>query len=291
MPSLKTLRTRIRSVKNTQQITKTMKMVAAAKVRRARAAVEAARPYAAGLSAILADLTANAGANAPLLLAGRPQARTVRLIVCGSDRGLCGSLNANLIKTAARWVAERQGRGQAVQLVAVGRKVRDAFRQSHPQLLAASHTDLGRHVEVAQAQAIADEARQAFESGTSDEVHLLFAACVSMLSQTPALRQLIPFGQPAAQGALDTAPKALVSYEPSAEAVLAKLLPLNLTQQVFTALLESNASEQAARMTAMDSATRNAGDMIKRLTITYNRSRQAAITKELIEIISGAEAL
>lgn len=293
MATLKTLRTRIKSVKNTQQITKTMKMVAAAKVRRARAAVDGSRPYAAKLSQILSDLTANAGGDAPLLLTGRPNVRIVRLIACGTDRGLCGSLNANLIKLSTQWVREQLALGRTVQLVAVGRKMRDAFKQIYPQLLVGAHTDFGRNIEVGSAQKIAQEARDAFENGGVDEVHLVFSQCVSMLTQLPAAKQLLPF---AASGAktvemdLNT-PKAMASYEPSAEAVLEKLLPLNLTQQVFAALLETNASEQAARMTAMDSATRNAGQMIKKLSIQYNRSRQAAITKELIEIISGAEAL
>ncbi|HEX2859780.1 MAG TPA: ATP synthase F1 subunit gamma [Alphaproteobacteria bacterium] len=293
MATLKTLRTRIKSVKNTQQITKTMKMVAAAKVRRARAAVDGSRPYAARLSQILSDLTANAGGDAPLLLTGRPNVKIVRLIACGTDRGLCGSLNANLIKLSTQWVRGQLALGRTVQLVAVGRKMRDAFRQSFPHLLVASHTDFGRNIEVSAAQKIALEAREAFESGAADEVHLVFSQCVSMLTQTPAAKQLLPF----AVGAVKTAevdlntPKPVASYEPSADAVLEKLLPLNLTQQVFAALLETNASEQAARMTAMDSATRNAGQMIKKLSIQYNRSRQAAITKELIEIISGAEAL
>jgi F-type H+-transporting ATPase subunit gamma len=300
MATLKTLRTRIKSVKNTQQITKTMKMVAAAKVRRARAAVDGARPYAARLAQILSDLTANAGGGAPLLLTGRPNVKTVRIIACGTDRGLCGSLNANLVKTATQLVKQQQALGRTVQLVGVGRKMRDAFKQSFPNLLVGSHTDLGRNVEVGHAQAVANEAREAFENGSVDEVHLVFSACVSMLTQTPTIKQLLPFASSppspssygeASSGSLREEPKSIASYEPSAEAVLEKLLPLNLTQQVFAALLETNASEQAARMTAMDSATRNAGQMIKRLSIQYNRSRQAAITKELIEIISGAEAL
>jgi F-type H+-transporting ATPase subunit gamma len=296
MATLKTLRTRIKSVKNTQQITKTMKMVAAAKVRRARAAVDGARPYAARLSQILADLTANAGGGAPLLLTGRDNVKTVRLIACGTDRGLCGSLNANLVKTATQWVRQQQALGRHVQLVGVGRKMRDAFKQTFPNLLVGSHTDLGRHVEVGHAQAVANEACAAFEDGAVDEVHLVFSACVSMLSQTPTVKQLLPFSgekdldsRLRGNGAEEV--RSVTSYEPSAEAVLEKLLPLNLTQQVFAALLETNASEQAARMTAMDAATRNAGQMIKKLSIQYNRSRQAAITKELIEIISGAEAL
>lgn len=286
MPSLKALRLRIKSVKNTRQITKTMKMVAAAKVRRARAAVESARPYAARLGAILGNIAANASGDAPLLLTGRAQVKIVRLIVCGSDRGLCGGLNSNLLKAAHKWVAAELAQGHSVQLVAVGRKIRDGLKSTHGSLLVSSHTDLGRSVEFAHAQAIAKEALEAFTSGACDEVHLLSAELISMLTQTPKHLQLIPFAKPA----IETAPSS-TEFEPSEEAVLADLLPRNLNLQVFSALLETQASEQAARMAAMDSATRNAGEMIKKLSVQYNRSRQAAITKELIEIISGAEAV
>lgn len=287
MPSLKTLRSRIKSVKNTRQITKTMKMVAAAKVRRARAAVESARPYAARLSGILGNIAAGAGQSGPLLLTGRANVRTVRLIVCGSDRGLCGGLNSALIKAAVKWVENQQAAGKQVQLVAVGRKIRDGLKSLYPRQLVASHTDMGRTVEFAHAQVIAGEALQAFEAGTVDQVHLLSSKLVSMLTQTPTFMPLIPFAKPEDEAAVSGAPE----YEPSEEEILAKLLPLNLNMQVFAALLETAASEQAARMAAMDSATRNAGEMIHKLSVQYNRSRQAAITKELIEIISGAEAL
>jgi F-type H+-transporting ATPase subunit gamma len=286
MPSLKALRLRIKSVKNTRQITKTMKMVAAAKVRRARAAVDSARPYAARLGAILANIAANASGDAPLLLTGRAQVKTVRLMVCGSDRGLCGGLNSNLLKAAHKWVAAQQAQGHSVQLVAVGRKIRDGLKSTHGSLLIGSHTDLGRSVEFAHAQMIAKEALEAFNSGACDEVHLLSAELISMLTQTPKHLQLIPFAKPTGE----VAPSS-TEFEPSEEAVLADLLPRNLNLQVFSALLETQASEQAARMAAMDSATRNAGEMIKKLSVQYNRSRQAAITKELIEIISGAEAV
>lgn len=286
MPSLKTLRLRIKSVKNTRQITKTMKMVAAAKVRRARAAVESARPYAARLGTILGNIAASAAGDAPLLLQGRAKVTTVRLLVCGSDRGLCGGLNSNLLKAATKWVREQEALGRTVQLVAVGRKIRDGLKSNYSAQLVASHTDLGRSVEFAHAQMIAQEALTAFESGACDEVHLLSAELVSMLTQTPKHTQLIPFAIPAGE-----APTSSTEFEPDEATVLADLLPRNLNLQVFSALLETQASEQAARMAAMDSATRNAGEMIKKLSVQYNRSRQAAITKELIEIISGAEAV
>lgn len=287
MPSLKTLRLRIKSVKNTRQITKTMKMVAAAKVRRARAAVDSARPYAAKLGGILSNIAAQAGSGGPLLLSGRAQVKTVRLVVFGSDRGLCGGLNSNLLKAAHKWVAEQQAQGKTVQLVAVGRKIRDGLKNTHGILMVSTHTDMGRTVEFAHAQIIAKECLEAFESGACDEVHLLSAHMQTMLAQTPTFTQLIPFALP--EGGAVAASS--TEFEPSEEAVLADLLPRNLNLQVFAALLETQASEQAARMTAMDSATRNAGEMIKKLSVQYNRSRQAAITKELIEIISGAEAV
>ncbi|MBI1308305.1 MAG: ATP synthase F1 subunit gamma [Proteobacteria bacterium] len=289
MPSLKALRGRIRSVKNTRQITKTMKMVAAAKVRRARTAVENARPYAAHLASILGNIAAASGTSGHLLLSGRKQVKTVRLIVVGSDRGLCGSLNSNLLKAADAWVAQQQSKGRTIQLVAVGRKIRDGLKSNHPGLLISSHTDMGRTVEFAHAQTIAAQALKSFEDGQVDEVHLMSSQLISMLSQVPQTAQLIPFAKP--QGAAEHQLINMPEYEPSEEAVLAHLLPLNLNMQVFAALLETSASEQAARMAAMDSATRNAGEMIKKLSVEYNRTRQATITKELIEIISGAEAL
>lgn len=285
MPSLKTLRGRIRSVKNTQQITKTMKMVAAAKVRRARNAVDAARPYAEKLAGVLSNLSSGIS-NGPLLMTGRPAVKVVRLVVIGSDRGLCGGMNANLLKTTAKWVADKKAEGKTVQLVAVGRKMRDGLKGTG--LLVASHTDLGRTVELAHAQAIANESLEAFEAGQADEIHVLYSELVTMLSQTPVARQIIPFAK---ADAVEEGLRSIPDYEPGEEEVLEKLLPLNLTMQVFSAMLETQASEHAARMAAMDSATRNAGGMIKKLTLQYNRSRQAAITKELIEIISGAEAL
>jgi F-type H+-transporting ATPase subunit gamma len=288
MPSLKALRSRIKSVKNTRQITKTMKMVAAAKVRRARMAVENARPYAAHLAGILGGIAGSADGAAPLLLTGRESVKNVCLIVCGSDRGLCGGLNSNLLKAATKWIEARTAAGQTVKLIAVGRKIEAGFKSAQSDKMIAAYTDMGRNVEFAHAQTIATAALTAFEAGEYDEVHLMSAQMVSMLAQTPVVHQLIPFAKPVVDA---STPQAVTEFEPDEETVLTHLLPLNLNMQVFTALLESSASEQAARMTAMDSATRNAGEMIKRLSVQYNRSRQAAITKELIEIISGAEAV
>ncbi len=289
MPSLKALRNSIKSVKNTRQITKTMKMVAAAKVRRARMAVEGARPYAAKLNGILSGIAGSADGSAPLLLTGREKVKTVALIVCGSDRGLCGGLNSNLLKAAFKWIETREAAGQTVKLIAVGRKIEAGLKSTHPTKIVGTYTEMGRNVEFTHAQTIAQAALASFNAGDFDEVHLLSAQMVSMLAQNPVINQLIPFEKPlVTEGA---AQSSVTEFEPSEDVVLEHLLPLNLNMQVFTALLETSASEQAARMTAMDNATRNAGEIIKRLSVQYNRSRQAAITKELIEIISGAEAL
>ncbi|PIZ29699.1 MAG: ATP synthase F1 subunit gamma [Alphaproteobacteria bacterium CG_4_10_14_0_8_um_filter_53_9] len=285
MPSLKALRARIKSVKNTRQITKTMKMVAAAKVRKARTAVEGARPYAAKLAEVMTG--AATGSSASPLMSGRPKVKNVLLVLVGTDRGLCGGLNTNLIKQAEKMIAGHKAQGRGVKLVAVGRKMRDAFKNKTTAETIHTFTEMGRVVEFAHAQTIAAFAKEQFEDGTVDEVHLLFAECVSMLTQSPKAHQLIPF----AQSSEASASPSSTEYEPSAEAVLTQLLPLNLNMQVFTALLETQASEHAARMSAMDNATRNAGEMIDKLTVTYNRSRQAAITTELIEIIAGAEAI
>ncbi len=290
MPSLKSLRTRIKSVKNTQQITKTMKMVAAAKVRKARTAVEAARPYSARLLNVLTELARNVEGAVPLLT-GRERVKTTRLIVIGSDRGLAGGLNANLLKAASRWVQEEQGKGRQVQLVAVGRKIRDGLRQLYPTLLLNSYTDMGRNVEFSHAQEIAAAQLAAYEDATADEIHLLWPGCLSMLTLQPSFRELTPFSIGTSDDVPAPSLRPSTAYEPDEATVLSRLLPLNLNMQVFSALLESAASEHAARMTAMDAATRNAGEIRTRLSVEYNRSRQAAITKELIEIISGAEAL
>ena len=299
MPSLKALRSRIKSVKNTRQITKTMKMVAAAKVRRARAAVENARPYAAHLASILANIARTADDTASPLLTGRAQVTTVCLVVCGSDRGLCGGLNTNLLKAAAKWITAREAAGQIVRLVAVGRKIEAGLKSAFPAHLMAVYTDMGRNVEFAHAQTIAQSLLAAYEAAEIDEVHLMSSKLVTMLTQVPESKQLIPFARPVVTNVdeivsvpeFEPSEETVPEFEPSEETVLEHLLPLNLNMQVFSALLETAASEQAARMAAMDSATRNAGEMIKRLTVQYNRSRQAAITTELIEIIAGAEAL
>ena len=296
MPSLKDLRSRIRSVKNTQQITKTMKMVAAAKVKRARTRVESARPYAETLHLSLTRLAASAGQGAPLLLTGRDDVRTVRILMVGSDRGLCGGFNAGLLKKTAQKVREWQAINVKVELLPVGRKMRDGARANPTlrPLLVDGVMDWTQNITFESAQTLGQQQVADFESGRIDVLQLIFGECVSMLKQDPRVQQLIPFAMGDADREKADATKhasSLIEYEPGETAVLSALLPRNISTQVFQAMLESSASEHAARMTAMDSATRNAGDMIKKLTLTYNRSRQAAITKELIEIISGAEAV
>ncbi|WP_156254326.1 F0F1 ATP synthase subunit gamma [Sandarakinorhabdus oryzae] len=291
MPSLKSLKMRITSVKSTQKITKAMKMVAAAKLRRAQEAAEAARPYSERMAAVMASLASRVtvGPESPRLLAGTGKDQVHLLVVCSSERGLAGGFNSNIAKLARRTMEELLGQGKTVKLLFVGKKARAPFARTHKDLIVGT-VDMShiKQVAFADAKAVADEVVTRFEAGEFDVAHLFFSTFRSALNQEPTRLQIIPAALPdgGAAGA-----DAAVEYEPDEEAILADLLPKNLAVQVFRALLENAASEQGSRMTAMDNATRNAGDMINRLTITYNRTRQAAITKELIEIISGAEAL
>jgi len=292
MPSLKSLKLRIASVKSTQKITKAMKMVAAAKLRRAQEAAEAARPYAERMEAVIAGLAARVAASptAPRLLAGTGADRVHCLIVATSDRGLCGAFNANIIRAARRRLEALEAEGRTVCLYLVGRKARTAFQRVHGGKIL-HVVDLGhvKTVGFADAAAIAADLVRRYEAGAFDVASLFYARFRSALVQEPVMQQLMPVAL--SGGAGPDGPAAEVTYEPGEEEILDALLPRNVAVQVFRALLENAASEQGARMTAMDNATRNAGDMINRLTLTYNRTRQAAITKELIEIISGAEAL
>lgn len=286
MANLKSLRLRIKSVKNTRQITKTMKMVSAAKVRRARTAVENTRPYAEKLSGVLSRLASGAQTGGgSLLLTGRETESVVRFIVFGSDRGLCGALNSNVIRRALALAENWQKAGQAVQVIAVGRKIRDGLKKSG--LVVESHTDVLKTVSYRFAEELATHTNADFEQQKCDRVVLIYPYCESMLNQKPLEKQLIPFAPDTNFAHHHASPE----YEPNEEIILGQLLPLNLSTQIYTALLETAASEHAARMASMDSATRNAGEMIKKLSLTYNRTRQANITKELIEIISGAEAV
>jgi len=288
MPSLKDLKNRIGSVKNTRKITKAMQMVAAAKLRRAKDAAEAARPYADRMTAVIGGLAASVGGSdsAPRLLAGTGSDKVHLLVVMTSERGLCGAFNSSIVRMARAEVARLQGMGRTVRILTVGKKGREQLKRDLSALFV-GHVDLAdvRRVGYVNAEAIARDVLGRFDKGEFDVATIFYNRFQSVIAQIPTARQIIPAQFEAGAGG------GLYDYEPSEEAILADLLPRGVTTQIFTALLENAASEQGARMSAMDNATRNAGDMINRLTIQYNRSRQAAITKELIEIISGAEAL
>ena len=293
MPSLKDLKNRIASVKSTRKITKAMQMVAAAKLRRAQEAAEDARPYAERMEAVIGALGRSvAGSDtAPKLLAGTGSDKVHLLVVMTSERGLCGGFNSSIVKIARYRIERLLAEGKTVKVLTVGKKGREVLKRDHANLFV-DHVDLSdvRRVGYANARAIADKLLAMYEDGGFDVATLFYNRFQSVISQIPTAQQVIPAPVPEA-GADEGAGGAIYDYEPSEEGILADLLPRAVATQVFAALLENAASEQGARMSAMDSATRNAGDMIDRLTIQYNRSRQAAITKELIEIISGAEAL
>ena len=290
MPSLKDLRVRIGSVKNTQQITSTMKMVAAAKVRRARINCEEARPFAEKLGSVLANLAKGVGAGGPVLLRGRDKVKTVRVIVFGSDRGLCAGFNSNLCKVVEEQLEAFKASGKKVQIVCVGRKVRDILKPVYGDAILETIEDIAQNLTYTAASEIGTKQLAAFEDGTCDEVHISYNRFVSMMTQDPTSQQLIPF-KAGALADKEGAICAAIEYEPEESVILSELLPRNLNTQIFRAMLESAASEHASRMTAMDNATRNAGEMIKDLSLQYNRTRQAVITTELIEIIAGAEAV
>ncbi len=288
MPSLKALKNRIGSVKNTRKITKAMQMVAAAKLRRAQEAAVAGRPYAERMNAVMASLAAgvSSGESAPKLLAGNGRDQVHLLVVMTAERGLCGGFNSSIAKLARARAVELSAQGKTVKMLTVGKKGREQLKRDWSQTFT-SHVDLSevKRVGYANAQGIAREVLAAFEAGEADVVTIFYNRFQSVIAQIPTMQQIIPAKFEGGSA------EALYDYEPSEEAILADLLPRSVATQIFTALLENGASEQGARMSAMDNATRNAGDMINKLTIQYNRSRQAAITNELIEIISGAEAL
>jgi F-type H+-transporting ATPase subunit gamma len=292
MASLKALKIRIGSVKSTQKITKAMKMVAAAKLRRAQEAAVAARPYALRLEKVMASLAAKVtvSESSPKLLAGTGRDQTHLLIIATSERGLAGAFNSNIVRAARRKAEELEAAGKTVKIYIAGKKGR-VIRRFYPNNIVADH-EMGhiKNVAYTDAKAITDDVIARFEAGEFDIAHLFYARFQSALVQEPIGRQIIPVAiDTTAAAANDDG--AAVDYEPDEEGILAELLPRNIAIQIFGALLENAASEQGSRMTAMDNATRNAGDMINRLTIQYNRTRQAAITTELVEIISGAEAL
>ena len=292
MASLKALKIRISSVKSTQKITKAMKMVAAAKLRRAQTAAEAARPYAERMASVVASIVSRVtiGPESPKLLGGTGSDQAHMLIVCTSDRGLAGGFNSNIVRTARRQAEALLAEGKQVYFYLVGRKGRAVIGRLYPKLIIHQHdTSAIKQVSFADAQAIATDVIDRYMTDGIDVVHLFYARFRSALVQEPVGQQIIPV--PPIEEAAAAPSLAAVEYEPDQDEILTALLPRNIAVQIFRALLENAASEQGSRMTAMDNATRNAGDMINRLTIEYNRTRQAAITKELIEIISGAEAL
>ena len=295
MASLKDLRNRIASVKATQKITRAMQMVAAAKLRRAQEAAEAARPYAERMDRVLANLaTGMAGrAGAPALLAGTGSDQVHLVIVATADRGLCGGFNSSIARLAREHIYKLTREGKTVKILTVGRKGRDALKRLFGDKIVKSYEFTGiRQIGFAQAEEIAQDVLARFEAGEFDVATLFFSKFVNVVTQVPTEQQLIPASVPAAsdEGGVDLG-GAVYEYEPDEAEILKDLLPRNLAVQIFKALLENVAGEFGAKMSAMDNATRNAGEMIKKLNITYNRSRQAMITKELIEIISGAEAL
>jgi F-type H+-transporting ATPase subunit gamma len=295
MPSLKDLRNRIASVKATQKITKAMQMVAAAKLRRAQEAAEAARPYAERMDAVLANLNSRVTekSSASPLLVGSGNEDTHLLIVATAERGLCGGFNSNIVRLAREHIRRLQVENKTVKILCVGRKGFDGLKRQYEGIIVdtISLRDV-KQLGFDNAQQISDYVLENFHAGEFDVCTLLFSEFKSVIAQEPKAIRLIPANIPE-DGEEDEMPAGLAvyEYEPEEEEILRDLLPRNISTQIFRGLLENAASEQGARMTAMDNATRNAGDMIDSLTLHYNRTRQAQITKELIEIVSGAEAL
>ncbi len=290
MASLKDLRMRIASVKATQKITKAMQMVAAAKLRRAQLAVEAARPYAAKMSGLVSQLGASVAnsPDAPMLLRGSGKDDRHLLVVCSAERGLCGGFNSSIARIARDHASKLIAQGKDVKFLFVGRKAYEAMKRQYEQHIVDVEELRVKNLAFENAEAIGQKIITLYDSGAYDVVTLFYSQFKSVISQIPTVKTIIPADISAAS---QSAGNAIYEYEPDEEEILAKLLPQNISVQVFQALLENAASEQGSRMSSMDNATRNAGDMIKGLTLTYNRARQAMITKELIEIISGAEAL
>ena len=291
MPNLKDLKNRIESVKNTRKITKAMQMVAAAKLRRAQEAAEASRPYSERFNSVLASLAASVGSaeGAPLLLRGTGKQDVHLLVVMTAERGLCGGFNSNISKLAKNHAAELISAGKQVKVITVGKKGRDALKRELGGYFI-EHVDLSefKSIKYLNAQSIAKGILARFDDNEYDVATIFYSKFVNVVSQIPTAQQIIPasFDEHSS-----SANQTVYDYEPDEETILADLLPRGVATQIFSALLENGASEQGARMSAMDNATRNAGEMIDKLTIEFNRSRQAVITNELIEIISGAEAL
>ena len=291
MPNLKDLKNRIESVKNTRKITKAMQMVAAAKLRRAQEAAEASRPYSERFNSVLASLAASVGSaeGAPLLLRGTGKDDIHLLVVMTAERGLCGGFNSNIAKLAKNHATELTRTGKQVKVITVGKKGRDALKRELGDFFV-EHVDLSefKSIKYVNAQSIAKGILARFDEKEYDVATIFFSKFVNVVSQIPTAQQIIPANFEEDDTSAD---QTVYDYEPDEETILADLLPRGVATQIFSALLENGASEQGARMSAMDNATRNAGEMIDKLTIEFNRSRQAVITNELIEIISGAEAL
>ena len=293
MPNLKELKNRISSVKSTRKITSAMKMVAASKLRRAQELAESSRVYADSLSFILSSLAGNTknSSDLPEILTGRENSKISLLIINSSDRGLCGGFNSNLFRNAKKWISDQQGQGKSVKIMTVGKKASSFYKKTDLDIVA-SFEDLNsndRQLQVS--EEIKNKIMELFENNEIDEVSILFNKFVSAISQEPTYQSLIPLSNDETSEDEIESNNAIFEFEPDKNELLEYLVPRNFLTQIYRSVLESSASEHAARMTSMDNATRNAGDMIDRLTLTYNRTRQAFITKELIEIISGAEAV
>jgi F-type H+-transporting ATPase subunit gamma len=287
MATVKEMRTRIGSVKSTQKITKALQMVAAAKLRRAQSAAEAARPYAQGMANVIANLAAGvSGPSAPPLLAGTGSDTRQLIIVATSDRGLAGGFNGGIIRAAREQITALLAQGKDVKIITIGRKARDGLKRAYGNRFVENYEVGLKAPGFALVKPIAQRVLDAYANGEFDVVTLVYSSFKSVVTQTPKVQQLIPAKPEASQG-----PAPFYDYEPDEDTILGELLPQNISVQILTALLENQAGFFAAQMTAMDNATRNAGDMIKALTIQMNRTRQAQITKELIEIISGASAV
>ncbi len=292
MPSLKDLKVRINSVKSTRKITKAMQMVAAAKLRRAQEAAEASRPYASRMTAVLSNIASGNRDNpeAPTLLRGTGDDKRQLLVVCTAERGLCGGFNSSIVRRARTDIIRLVGEGKDVKILCVGRKGREQLRRDYGHLFVDDQIAFEgiKSISYAQAEQVASRVLGSFANGEYDVITLYYSEFQSVLTQEPKALQVIPA---TIEEVEEGGSNASYEYEPDETALLTELLPKNITVQIFRALLENAASEQGARMSAMDNATRNAGEMVDKLTLQYNRSRQAAITSELIEIISGAEAL
>ena len=293
MPNLKELKNRISSVKSTRKITSAMKMVAASKLRRAQDLAESSRVYADSLSFILSSLAGNTknSSDLPEILTGRENSKISLLIINSSDRGLCGGFNSNLFRNAKNWISEQQEKGKSVKIITVGKKASSFYRKTDLDVIA-NFDDLNSNDKQLQvSEEIKNKIMELFENNEIDEVSILFNKFISVITQEPTYQSLIPLSNDEADEEVTDTSNAVFEFEPDKNELLEYLVPRNFLTQIYRSVLESSASEHAARMTSMDNATRNAGDMIDGLTLTYNRTRQAFITKELIEIISGAEAV